>query len=105
MKKILIFLLFICSLTACTTPEYDIYSTLYGVVSDHETGDLIPNATLVLSPGGRTAVTGNDGYFEFQELTPQQYSITVQKEGYKTNRKSVNAVSGESIEINIPLSK
>lgn len=105
MKKLFIGLVAILSLTACTSTEYSIFSTLYGTVSDYETGDPIGSVSVVLSPGGITKITGNDGYFEFQDLTPQQYTVTVQKEGYTTNRKQINAVTGENTEVNITMSK
>lgn len=85
--------------------QYEYFGTLYGTVSDHETGESVANASVVLSPGGKTKTTGADGIFEFKDLEPQQYTITVQKSGYKTNRKTVTAIVGEKIEANIPLTK
>ncbi|MCM1151956.1 MAG: carboxypeptidase-like regulatory domain-containing protein [Alistipes sp.] len=89
--------------TACSKTEYDNFATLYGMVSDSAAGNPIANATVVLSPGGTTKMTGNDGRFEFSDLEPQQYTITVQKSGYQTNRKSITAIVGEQIEVNITL--
>ena len=109
MKKILFLLLSGAMLmmlsNSCTKKEHDLFATLYGVVSDHETGELIANASVVLSPGGKTKTTGTDGRYEFKDLDPQQYTITVQKTGYQTNRKTVTAVISESTEANIPLIK
>ncbi|MCM1295907.1 MAG: carboxypeptidase-like regulatory domain-containing protein [Muribaculaceae bacterium] len=94
-----------CALTtACSKTEYNNFATLYGMVSDSATGNPIANATVMLSPGGATKMTGNDGRFEFFDLEPQQYTITVQKSGYQTNRKSATAVVGERIEVNVTLS-
>ena len=103
MKKIFICLLASLCVTACTKTEYNVFSTLYGSVSDYETGAPIAGVTLVLSPGGMTKITGNDGYFEFQDLTPQQYTVTAQKEGYQTNRKTITAITGEITEMNITM--
>lgn len=103
MRKLFIGLLTLLCITACTSTEYDIFSTLYGTVYDCETGETLSGVTLVLSPGGVSKITGNDGYFEFKDLSPQQYTITAQKDGYQTNRKNVTAVTGESTEINITL--
>ncbi len=105
MKKILICFISLFVLTACSKTEVDIFSTLHGVVCDFDSGDPVPGCSVVMSPGGMTKITGNDGYFEFPELTPQHYTITVQKTGYVTNRKSVNAVTGENTEINITITK
>ncbi|MDR1056790.1 MAG: carboxypeptidase-like regulatory domain-containing protein [Prevotellaceae bacterium] len=108
MKKII--LLLSCVLLAvifngCSKNQPDMYATLYGVITDHSTGEPIANASVVLSPGGKTKTTGNDGAFEFPDLNPAQYTITVQKTGYQTNRKTVTAVTGEKTEANIPLTK
>ena len=103
MKKLFICLLASLCITSCTKTEYNIFSTLCGTVYDHETGKPLSTVTLVLSPGGTSKITGNDGYFEFKELTPQQYTVTAQKDGYQTNRKNVTATTGEITEINITM--
>ena len=91
--------------TSCTKTERDLFATLHGTVTDHETGEPIANASVVLSPSGKTKTTGDDGRYEFNDLDPQQYTITVQKTGYQTNRKTITAVIGEAAEANIPLTK
>lgn len=105
MKKIFLFFAVTAAmvLTSCTKEEYDVFSSVYGVVSDAKTGDLISNANVVLSPSGETKITGSDGQFIFEDVDPQQYTITVQKDGYQTNRKSVTAIIGEKVEVNIPM--
>lgn len=106
MKKILLCFFAVLVSAACSkTEEVSVFSTLHGIVSDYETGEPISGVNVVLSPGGATKITGNDGYFEFQELTPQQYTITAQKTGYTTNRKSITAVSGENTEVNITITQ
>ena len=90
---------------SCSKKEYDTYAGLYGIVSEAATADPVGGVSVILSPGGRTQVTGTDGRFEFNDLDPQQYTITVQKTGYQTNRKTVTAITGEKIEANIPLTK
>ncbi len=108
MKRLLfifstIVLLAVCN--SCSKEEHDMYATLYGVVNDHNTSEPIAGASVVLSPGGKTKTTGTDGRYEFNDLDPQQYTVTVQKTGYQTNRKTITAVIGESTEANIPLTK
>lgn len=104
MKKILFLCLVLLTLLlSCSKEEYDSFGTLYGVVSDIKTGDPLSNVTVTLSPGGSTKLTGSDGQFEYTSLTPQQYTITVQKSGYQTNRKDVVAVVGEKIAVNISM--
>jgi hypothetical protein len=108
MKKIIfifsaILLIAVCN--SCSKSESDIFATLYGVVTDSETGDPIANASITLSPGGKTKTTGNDGLYEFNDLDATQYTITVQKTEYQTNRKTVTAIAKEKTEANIPLTK
>lgn len=81
------------------------FSTIYGIVSDYETGEPVEAASAVLSPGGKTTVSGADGRYEFKDLDAGQYTITVQKAGYQTNRKTVTAVALESVPADIPLTK
>ena len=108
MKKII--LLLSCALllgahSGCAKKEYNMFAMLYGMVSDNNTANPINGASVVLSPGGETKTTGTDGRYEFLDLDPQQYTITVQKTGYQTNRKTVTAVVGEKTEANIPLTQ
>ena len=88
---------------SCSSSEHEFYSTLYGTVTDNSTGNPVNAATIILSPGGMTTISGQDGQYEFTDLDVMQYTVTVQKEGYLTNRKTVNAVSGESVRADIPL--
>ena len=104
MKKILIMcLMALPLLLSCSKEEIDSFGTLYGVVADTQTGDPLSGVTVTLSPGGTTQLTGSDGLFEYSDLTPQQYTITVQKSGYQTNRKNVTAVVGEKVQVNITM--
>ncbi|MCL2649467.1 MAG: carboxypeptidase-like regulatory domain-containing protein [Candidatus Azobacteroides sp.] len=90
-------------LSGCPNPDHETFATLYGIVSDNDTGDPIGAAAVVLSPGGKTTVSGSDGRYEFKNLDAQQYTITVQKSGYQSNRKTVTAVAGEPVQADIPL--
>ena len=51
------------------------------------------------------AMTDEDGTFVFDELDPGQYTLSVQKEGYYVDRKSVTAISGETVQTDILLRK
>lgn len=105
-KKILPFFvgfILMFALSDCSTTDHDLFSSIHGIVSNASTGEPVANAIINLSPGGRSTVSGNDGQFEFLELDPGQYTITVQCTGYATNRKTINAVSAESVRADIPL--
>lgn len=89
---------------ACSDDDdFEIYSTLYGVVTDYTTGEPVEGATLTLSPSSLTQKSNVAGAYRFENLDAQQYTITVQKAGYQPNRKTVTAISGEEMEVNITL--
>ena len=85
--------------------DYEIYAELRGTVTDYNSGLPLGNTSIVLSPSNHTVLTESDGTFIFKNLDAQQYTLTVQKSGYYPNRKAVTAVSGESTEVNIPLTQ
>lgn len=90
---------------ACSEENDVIYSTLYGVVTDYDTGEPVEGATVTLSPSGYTQQSDTIGAYRFENLDAQQYTITIQKTGYRPNRKTVAADSGEEREANIPIIK
>ena len=100
-----LFILF--ATTSCNkkNPETNSYCTITGFVYEEGTDNRISNADVTLSPTGKPGKTNSDGYFEFTNLDNDQYTITVQKSGYITNRKTVSTEAGQTINISIPLEK
>lgn len=95
-----------CFTTSCEDPViYDTFCTISGTVIDVDTGDPIPQATVTLSPSGMNTYTGSDGHFEFLDLEERQYTITVQKTGYQTNRKTVTTIAGGTVDVSLTLKK
>ncbi len=90
---------------SCGQVEYDIFGTLSGQVIDADTQEPLSGVSVLLSPGGKNIYTGADGLFVFEELDPQQYTVMVQKNGYKTNRKTVNLLVGETNNVMITMEK
>lgn len=90
---------------SCSDDDPGIFATLSGTVTDYETGEPIENAMVTLSPLNITQITDETGSFCFDGLDVTQYTISVQKAGYYTNRKNVTAVSGEKMEANITMTK
>jgi len=109
MNKIILIIsisLFMLGITSCTgDPDYEVFATLHGIVVDEATAECIPGAIVTLSPGGKTQTTGSDGRYQFSDIDAIQYTVTVQKAGYSTNRKMVTAIAGESTEANVSLQK
>ena len=110
MKNKIVTILFVCSslfcfFTSCDEVEYNVYGSILGTVADMDTDVPIPNATVTLSPSGKTTYTDVDGNFEFVDLVARQYTVTVQKKGYVTNRVTVTNVAGSSVNISLSLEK
>lgn len=106
MKRTLLFIITLIALaTSCEPVTYDTFGGISGEVVDLSTGDPIQQATVTLSPTGMNTYTGSDGTFEFVDLDERQYTLTVQKTGYITNRKTVTIVAGRVIPIKLTLQK
>lgn len=105
MRNVLFCVLSLFLLTSCDPIEYDIFGGIDGKVIDVVTNLPIENVTVQLSPGGNNVVTNDDGVFKFSELDPKQYTITVQKNGYETNLKTVYVLSSETSDVIITMKK
>ena len=104
MKKLLTFV-FLLSLFSCNPIEYDIFGTIEGTVVDSETFEPIGYVSVDLSPGSKNVITSDDGKFVFDDLDAQQYSLSVHKNGYESNIRTVKVLSGETSEVMITIKK
>ena len=68
--------------------------SIYGIVCDVDNSEPIRGASVILSPGNQTTVTGSDGHFEFLNLEASQYKIQVSASGYVTNSRQITVVPG-----------
>ena len=91
------------TMVGCDPVTYDVFATVCGTVVDSDTMEPIEGVSVVLSPSGKNMVTEANGRFEFAELDAVQYTITVQKSGYSTNRKLVNVIAGETTDVTITM--
>lgn len=82
-------------LLACAKDEVDTMGDIHGIVSD-ESGIPIQVASVTLTPTGKTTTTGDDGRFEFNDLEPQQYTVSVTKVDYASNSKTLTIRAGET---------
>ncbi len=103
MRRILLLISTILIAGSCDY-SYDYLGDIEGTIIDVSTGEPISDASVVLLPAIKTVKTNSDGSFKFYDLDPGQYSITVQREGYQTNRKNVVVVAGECVTTVIDLS-
>lgn len=102
--KIFLVVGFLVSIGGCSnTNDYEIFGSIHGYVTDFTNGQPLDNASILLSPTGITKQTDASGYFNFENLEIQQYTIIVQRQGYQPNRKTVTAVSGEDFQVDIQL--
>lgn len=99
MKKLFYIFPLLALLLLTTTCEEELPNTMgniYGIVGDMETGEPISGASVILSPGNQTTVTGRDGHFEFLNLEATQYKIQVSANGYVTNSRQITVLAGAS---------
>lgn len=78
--------------------------SIYGKVIDLE-GTPIPGATITLTPGGDNRIADPDGVYEFKDIEPKQYTLTVQNPGYNTQRKIVKVEAGKTTQAYVSLTK
>ncbi len=105
MKRIVILILAFGLICGCVEQADETSTTgdIVGSVSDKSTGEPVATANIVLSPGENATVTGSDGSFEYKGLEPGEYAITINKEGYKSTRKTVTVKAGESTPVHLLL--
>ena len=96
-------LLALLTMVGCEPVTYEVFATVSGTVVDATTMEPIEGVSVQLSPSSKNMVTGANGRFEFAEVEAMQYTLTVQKAGYSTNRKSVNAIAGETTDVTITM--
>ena len=85
--------------------EYDTSAAIEGTVIDFEVSSPISGAIVNLSPSNRSTITDSAGCFQFTKIESGQYTITVQKTGYQTNRKVITAIAGETVSVALCMDK
>lgn len=99
MKKLFYLLAAFCavlSFASCATDEAELTGDIFGRITDSKSGEPVSSVTVTLTPGGKSTITGVDGTFLYSGVTPGQYSLQAQKEGYNTNYKQIAIVAGET---------
>lgn len=107
MKKLfsLLSIIALISFTACSEDEFSVFGSVHGIVSDAKTGEPVRNATVILSPGNFSTVTGRDGHYEFTDLEAGSYKVQCSASEYETNSRQVSVYAGGNISCDIALSK
>lgn len=105
MKRILILFAMATLFAACSPVEYDTAASITGTVVEDDSGEPIGQVTVTLKPDSNNTETSSDGHFEFNEIEAQRYTIWVQKTGYGSNSKSVDALGGKTVNVTIKMKK
>jgi iron complex outermembrane receptor protein len=74
-----------------------------GRVVLQETGDPLHNVAIVVIGTGRTAVTGPDGRFRIEGLSPGTYRLLAQREHLSDAERAVVVGAGETVEVEFSL--
>jgi len=85
---------------SCDPPPPDYFGSINGKVTDRASGAAVLNANVILSPGGTSKQTDVDGFYEFENLEPGDYSVKVLRAGYRTDNSIVTVIAGESVSVN-----
>ena len=88
---------------SCTKDIVDTTGNLVGVISDSRTGSFLSGVSVTTSPLGKTFTTGVDGKYEFRNLESQEYSISVSKNGYNPDKKTVFVQVGEDTNLDFQI--
>ncbi len=105
MRRLIRFLIVVfCTLQiSCTKDIVDTTGNLVGVISDSRTGSFLSGVSVSTSPLGKTFTTGVDGKYEFRNLESQEYSISVSKNGYNPDKKTVFVQVGEDTNLDFQI--
>jgi iron complex outermembrane receptor protein len=74
----------------------EVFGTLRGTVVLERTGDPLHKATVHLSPLGRHTETKEDGTYEFTNLPPGSYEVSVHMTALSDERQTVRIVAGQT---------
>jgi hypothetical protein len=96
------FLFLLCSIAllapSCNEDD-DITATVYGIVSDADTGAAIEGVSVEFNYSAGTTETDSNGRFQLANLYPRDYTITFRKNGYATDMEFAKASAGQRKEI------
>ena len=101
--RLLAILIALFAFTSCAKDIVVLTGDIKGVVKDKDTGALISNCSVSITPGGDTLITGSSGSWGFAGLNPGQYTLTFTKAGYNDASCIVTVVTGKTTERDILL--
>lgn len=96
-------ILFSLLLVSCSKDIIDTTGNLIGVISDSRSGAFLPGVSVALSPTGKTYTTGVDGKYEFRDIESQEYSVSVSKSGYHSDKRTAFVQVGQDTNLDIQM--
>ena len=87
--KISLLLICLSSLLQYGCVEEIVVADLSGIITDYQSNEPLAGATVTLDPTGKSYQTGSDGHYEFLDLSPQKYTVTVDKANYVMEKKTI----------------
>jgi hypothetical protein len=83
------------------------FGSIVGTISDPQ-GASVPSATIVATQVGtnvsRSTTSSSEGYFVLDALSPAEYSISIQAQGFQTNKQDITLLANQTITLNQSLS-
>ena len=93
-------------IASCAKDEEVLTGTINGFVSDYTNANSpIAGATVTINSKGLTKTTGSDGRFEFANLEPGTYSISISANNYQPTTKQVTVYAGQIANCDVQLEK
>ncbi|HLR24932.1 MAG TPA: TonB-dependent receptor [Fodinibius sp.] len=79
-------------------------ATLSGFITDRQSGQVLPGASVQLKGTNKGAASDSSGYFQIKNITPGSYTLTISYIGYQSVTKyNVIISSGNNPDMNIGL--
>jgi hypothetical protein len=88
--------------TTCKKSEPETTGSINGVITNSKTSEPISGALIVL--GTNNPINSNsDGTFQFKDLQPQDYTLTITKTGYNNKTETVTVTANQTVTKDIGL--
>jgi hypothetical protein len=100
---LLTIIIIVVSLTTCKKPVVETTGNISGKVIDKNTAQPIPSAEVKITGYNETKFSGSDGTFQFLDKEPKEYQISVIKENYVQETKSISVIAGQTANLDFAL--
>lgn len=87
----------------CSKSEVDTFGGISGTVADEVTREPLAGVKVALTPSGTSQVTGTDGNFLFDNLDPQEYTLTFTKDDYISQSQKVSVKAGTASSVQVSM--